>query len=132
MPALPVSTTIQIWTAWPLPDNIWQQNPNCRLLFSNCRLVWGHCPIWCIQFWPGFGIPARSFLTMRLTIDNVKQGSQGFWTYSQFLVCKICLCVFFSKKLTKEMQQNPMVSWIGSIRTYWWSFKFFYDNEMSA
>ena len=34
MPALPVSTTIQIWTGWPLPDNIWQQNQNCCLLFS--------------------------------------------------------------------------------------------------
>ena len=34
MPALPVSTTIQIWTAWPLSDNLCQQNQNCRLLFS--------------------------------------------------------------------------------------------------
>ena len=42
MPALPVSTTIQIWTAWPLPDNVWQQNQNCRLLFSKNRFVC-HC-----------------------------------------------------------------------------------------
>ena len=33
MPALPVSTTI------PLPDNLWQQNQNCRLLFSKYNLI---------------------------------------------------------------------------------------------
>ena len=25
--------------AWPLPDNLWQQNQNCRLLFSNWKIV---------------------------------------------------------------------------------------------
>ena len=32
----PASTTLlQILTAWQLPDNIWQQNQHCCLLFSN-------------------------------------------------------------------------------------------------
>ena len=25
-------TTIHIWTAWQLPDNVWQQKQNCRIL----------------------------------------------------------------------------------------------------
>ena len=45
----PASTTPNIGSAWQLPDNIWQQNQNWRLLFSNCDSIkWPRATIICL------------------------------------------------------------------------------------